>query len=118
MTEASEILISANGARGGYDVKINFQLPGAPAAQTEERHATNLAGVEEIIRTFRTTPRAYITEERTKAILQHVADKHALPADISAQEKAAMDDLFHEEEGVYLTTLGEMTLEEAGGSYG
>jgi hypothetical protein len=54
-----------------------------------------------------------VSPERTQKILEHVEIHWSLPADITAVERIALGDLFLEEEGgCFLTTLGEMELED------
>lgn len=51
--------------------------------------------------------------DRRHAILHFIECRHRLPADVTALERDVLSDLFHETDGeVYLTTLGEMELEE------
>lgn len=54
-----------------------------------------------------------ISEERIRAILEDIEENHILQADITPREKEMLGDLYYEEDGLaYLTTLGEMELEE------
>jgi len=51
--------------------------------------------------------------ERTRSILRYVEEHHQTPPDLTATERDRLSDMIHEEGGeLYLTTLGEMELED------